>query len=349
LASGDEKLDTDQKIRRGVLRTLSNGMLVLICLAVIGGWASTGFYYLQLGESAVILRVGEYHRTVTREGWLWHWPEPLEYETVINTEGVRTQVFGSKDSESTQRHHEEGDSLTDEFVNFIQTADSNIVNVSYEIQYTILDAFSYRYGMAEPEEILFEVTESSVRQIIGGKSVDEVLYRNRYEIEVEAQRLLEQTLASYFSREGREPPFSIDKLNLQTVQPPAAVRPAFEDVVAAQQDENRSLLLATGDSREIIERSHAEAAELHERSAAYRETKVLESRGEAARFTALLAEYQRAPEVTRERLYLEAMEDVLPNVEKMVVDPNTASVVPLLSIPRGRIAPPRAPGEGEGQ
>lgn len=334
MASGDEKLDTDQKIRKGVVRTLSNTMLVLLSLAVIVGWGGTGFYHLDLGESAIILRFGEFHRTVQREGWGWHWPEPLEYETIVNTEGVRTQTFGTRKSESTQRHHDDGDSLSDEFVNFIQTADSNIVNVSYELQYTIKDAFSYYFGMADPELILFEATESSVRQIIGGRIVDEVLYRNRYDIEVEAQKLLEKTIASYFAREGKEPPFSIDKLNLQTVQPPAAVRPAFEDVVAAQQDEERSLLQAKGDSREIVERSRAEAAELHESSSAYRDAKVLESRGESARFVALLEEYHRAPIVTRQRLYLETMEQVLPHVEKMVVEPDAASVVPLLSLPR---------------
>jgi membrane protease subunit HflK len=336
LAGDDDKLDTDQKIKRGVVRTISNGMLVLISLAVIGSWASTGFYNLALGESAVILRVGEYHRTVTREGLLWHWPEPLEYETIVNTEGVRTQTFGTNKTATPESAEVEERAFADEFVNFIQTADSNIVNVSYELQYTIQDAFSYRFGMAEPERILYEAAESSVRQVIGGKTVDEVLYRNRYDIEVETERLLEQTLAAYFAREGKEPPFSIDKVNLQTVQAPAAVRPAFEDVNSAQQDEERLLLQATGDSREIVERARAEAAELHEQSAAYREAKVLESRGEAARFVALVEEYHRAPQVTRRRLYLETMEEILPTVEMMVVEPDTVNVMPLLSVPRGR-------------
>ena len=335
--SEDEQLDTDQRIRRGSVRTLGNVVLALISVAVIGGWISTGVYSLELGEEAIILRLGEHHRTVVREGLNWHWPEPLEYDTRVNTRGLRTETFGIRKSDAPPAEGEAPEGK------LIQTADRNIVSVSFELQYTIDDPYSYVYGLAHPRRTLYEATQAALREVIGGRNIDAVLFQRRHEIELQAQTILEETLQSYIAqRGGGQPAFEIDKLNLQTVHPPGEVRAAFEDVVAAQQDEIRSVSQATGDSREIIERAGAEAAELRERSLAYKESLILESSGDAQRFEALLAEYLQAPEVTRRRLYLETMEEILPAVDKMIVEPDAVNVMPFM-----RMAPPAvsaAPG-----
>jgi membrane protease subunit HflK len=350
LASGDEeKQGTDAKIKRGVVRTMTNGLLLVISLAVIFGWLYTGLFHLELGEEAIILRLGEHHRTVSREGWNWHWPEPLEYDTPVNTQGLRTEEFGIPKSRVAQVDPESGE-LGDEGA-FIQTADSNIVNVSFELQYTVEDAYSFVYELARPRDILYEATQAAVREVIGRQKVDEVLFRKRHEIEVQAREILEETLSGYAKVGNGRNAFAIDKINLQTVHPPSPVRAAFEDVVAAQQDEERSVSRATGDAREILERARAKASELHEGSEAYKEAKILESRGEAQRFEALLIEYQRAPDVTRRRLYLETMEVVMPQVEKMIVEPDTVGVMPFLqsSAARGRppaVSAPPAPVQG---
>ncbi len=330
---GARDAETDQRIRRGVGRTLGSWLLGIVSFAVICGWLSTGFYYLELGEAAIILQLGKYNRTEHREGWNWHWPEPLEYETSVNTEGLRTEEFGMSHGKPPAID-EDGRPAGGEgsFANFIQTADSNIVSVSFELQYTVENPYSFVYGMAQPKQILRESTQAAVREVIGRKAVDEVLFRNRHEIEVDAQRIVEETLNSYFEPDGRHSPFAIDKINLQTVHPPAQVRAAFEDVVAAQQDETRAVSVARGDTREILERSEAQAAELREGSEAYRESKILESKGRATRFEALLAEYRRAPDVMRRRLYLETMEEILPEVEKLIVEPDTVNLLPLLPL-----------------
>jgi membrane protease subunit HflK len=335
--SDGEDHGTDQKIKRGAARTIGNGLLALISLGVIGGWVSTGFYSLGLGEEAIILRLGEHHRTVMREGLNWHWPEPLEYDTRVNTSGLRTEIFGIRNLDPAKKDGHVLEGI------LIQTADSNIVSVSFELQYTVDDPYSYVYGMARPRRTLYEATQAALREVIGGRKVDAVLFQRRQEIEAQAQVILEETLLSYVSERGGAAAFTIDRLNLQTVHPPDEVRAAFEDVVAAQQDEVRSVSKATGDSREIIERATAEASELHEGSQAYKESVILESRGTANRFEALLVEYNRAPVVTRQRLYLETMESIMPGVEKMIIEPDTVSVMPFVP---GRTPSVSAPPAG---
>ena len=295
-----------EKIKRGAARTVTNVVLGLVAVGVILGWVGTGFYKLDLGEEAIILRLGENFRTEHKEGWNWHWPEPLEYDKKVNTQGQRTEVFGIRrgDAEGGER---EG--------LLMQTADKNIVSVSFELQYTVSDAYSFEYGMLEPKMILFQAARSAVRQVVGGMTVDEVLIYRKQDVEKMAQTLLIKTLTSYFTAEGDAMAFQVEKINLQEVNPPESVRAAFSEVAAAQQDEERFINQARGQKAEILERSRAEAAELREGSEAYKEAKVLEARGQGQRFSALLAEYQRAPEVTRRRLYIETMEQVLPGVE----------------------------------
>ncbi len=365
-----EGSDTPQRIRRGAARAVTNGLLVLVTLGLIGGWLYTGLYRLELGEAAIIMYLGEFDRVERREGWNWHLPEPIEFDIAVNVSEIRSITFGledgnrpamSDDGAREARGREEGT-----FSRFIQTADNNIVSVSYELQYQVKNPYSFSFGMVEPDRILHDATQASLRQEIGGKAVDDVLNREKHKIELEAQTILQGIMSEYSAMIIREPdggeaspvdpefdersPFHIEKVNLQTVHPPAQVRGAFEDVKAAQQDEDREISRARGDAREIIERARAESAELEEGSQAYKQALVLESRGEAQRFSALVAEYKRAPMVTRRRLYLEAMEEVLARADKMVVDPGATSVIPIFADP-GRTglpavsAPPPAPSQ----
>jgi len=335
LAEPDEdSLDTDSRIRRGVLRTLTNGILLSVALAVIGGWIYTGFYRLELGEEAVIFTLGQHTRTVKHEGLNWHWPEPIEYGWPINTRGQRTVEFGTYTASNVARETEPEHAGPQSQGLFIQTSDKNIVAATFEVQYTLDDPFSYQFGMVNPEAILQEATQAAVREVMGGMVIDDVLLMRRREAQIQAKQILESTLAVYLANLSDASAFTIDKVNFLEVHPPLAVRAAFKEVEAARQDEERAVSAAEGDEREILERARARSSELRESSEAYKEAKILESAGEAARFEALLVEYQRAPEVTRRRLYLETMEVVMPNVEKMVVEPGTVSLMPLLPMQR---------------
>lgn len=339
MANPEDAARNGKQGRRNVARKLTDSVVVLAALAVIGGWLSTGFYQLELGEEAVILRLGQHDRTVKREGLNWHWPEPIEYDVPVNASGVRTHIFTGATSEKRSAEAEPEEGL------FIQTADKNIVSVTFDLQYTIDDAYAFVFTMAQPQSVLYESAQAAVRKVIGGMLVDDVLIMRKNEIEVEARKSLIATLTDYAEDAGGAMAFSIDKISLLDVQPPSAVKAAFQEVSSAGQDAERSISGSKGDAQEILERARAEATELREGSEGYKEAKILEARGEAARFVSLYDEYARAPEVTRRRLYLETMEAVLPNVEKIIIERDTMGVMPLLqSVRAPAVAPPKRTG-----
>ena len=322
-------------------RTIVNTLLFIASLAVLFGWAWQGVYQLEPGESAVILRLGIYDRTQSIEGLGWHLPPPLEFHEVVNTSELRTQSFGAQPTHSTPGvpvDAEEQAIARGIKRDAVQTGDGNIINVAYELQYKVGDAYAYRFAMAEPNDILHDATEAAMRTVIGKKTIDAVLSQDRNEIEREAEALLESMLRSYLADVGHEPAFEIGRLNLEKPQAPAAVREAFADVVSAGQDEKRSSLEASGDAQEILEQARSEVAEIVEQAEAFKRSRIIEARGEATRFVALLVEYRKAPEVTRRRLYLETMEEILPGIEKMIVEPNTVNMLPIL--PLRNQAPP---------
>jgi membrane protease subunit HflK len=333
--SGDPSPSAAERAGRGLTRTIMNTLLLVASLAVLGGWAFQGFYQLAPGESAVILRLGAYDRTREIEGLGWHWPPPLESREVVNTRELRTESFGTQQTLSTPGvpvDDEEAQIAEQMKRDAVQTGDGNILNVAYELQYKIGDAYGYRFAMAEPGAILHDATAAAMRTVIGKKTIDSVLSQDRNEIEREAENLLESMLGSYLGAVGHNPAFEVGRINLEKPQAPEAVREAFADVVSAGQDEKRSALEAAGDAQEILERARSEVAELHEQAEAFRAAKIIEAQGEATRFEALLVEYQLAPAVTRTRLYLETMEEILPGVEKLVVEPNTVNMLPMLPL-----------------
>jgi modulator of FtsH protease HflK len=335
----EEPLTTDERVRRSVARTLGTWSVVVVSLAVIVGWAATGFYTLQPDEAAVILRLGAFDRTVQEPGWHWLLPPPFETKAIVNYTQVRREKFGLVPGESPRPGEE-----TATAESAIQTGDSNIVNLSYEVQYRLKDPYSYVYGMAEPEATLRDAAQAAVRQVVGKGSIDDVLAEGRGQVQRETRRILQTTMDSYFADQPRhEGPFEIESVNLLVVQPPAEVQAAFDDVVAARQDQARSLSQARGDAREIVERANGEAIEVRQAADAYKQSQIFEASGRAQRFEALLAEYRRAPDVTRQRLYLETMESVLPGVEKVIVEPGTVQLMPLLPLgPSFRAPPPVA-------
>lgn len=336
-----------ERADRGVTRMLFDGLLLFASLAVLLGWGWQGLFKLDRGESAVILRLGAHHRTRAIEGWWAHLPPPLESHVIVDTGRLRTEAFGENPTRSTPgtpSDREEGavaNALTREA---IQTADHNVVHVSYELQYTIGDAHAWAFSMADPAAVLHDAAEASLRSVIGKRDIDAVLSQDRDAIEREAEAELGRLLARYAGAVGQAPAISVERINLEKPQAPEQVREAFADVVSAGQDEKRATLTAKGDASEIMERARSEAAEIRERADAYRAAKIIEARGEAARFDALLVEYRAAPEVTRRRLYLETMESILPGLDKTIAE---AGELNLWTRPPGSVATPEA-GEGNG-
>jgi membrane protease subunit HflK len=316
----DENLSTDEKVQRSVARTLGNGLLALALLALLGGWASLGAFTLAPGQAAVLLLFGDHLDTLTQEGFHLVLPPPIVTREIVNVAEVRNEDFGlagRKKGEPVdpKRVHEAT----------MQTSDNNIVLVSFAVQYRIKDAYAARFQIAEPVSVVRDAAQAAMRQVVGGMTVDGVLRERRAELTADASSLLQDIL-----------------VELADVQPPDAVRAAFDDVVAATQDASRAVNEAEGYRNEVLPDARAQAAELGEQAKGYREAKIAEATGQAQRFRSLVAEYEKAPDVTRKRLYLETMEKVLPSVEKVIVEPGTASVLPYL--PLGRAGGPAAGG-----
>ncbi len=327
MARDDEESSVDARVNRSVRRFLTILVLMLVLLAASAGWAYTGFpgagylgfYQLKPGQSAIILRLGAYSQTEPRPGLRWHLPAPFESHDIVNVSEIMRLEFGIRGDDSVA----DEDAIHE---SSMQTGDNSIVDLGFVLQYRIGDAFESRYSVAEIVSTLRDAAQAAVREIVGRMTVDGVLTERRGEVEIESERLLQDIVDSYAM--GIE----VMQIELQQVQPPEAVRAAFDDVVAAAQDANLAINQARGYENEVLPHARAEAIELTESAHAYRDAKIAESRGEAERFSALLAAYQVAPEVTRKRLYLETMEAVLPNVEKIIIEPGAASVLPHLSL-----------------
>ncbi len=328
--AGGGELPPDEAVRRSVARTVGTLLVLAISLAILGAWASLGYYSLQPGEHAIIFRLGRYVRTEARSGPHLHLPPPIGSHEIVSAESVQQEHFGFQ-GDVEEPGPEELHEAT------MQTSDNNIVLVGFAVQYKVKDAFESRYRVASPRATLRDAAQAAVRQVVARHSVDGVLSEKRGQIEVESRDLLQSILDRYHAG------LDVLGVELQRVQPPDAVRDAFDDVIAAIQDRNRAVNEAQGYANEVLPRARAEAQELLQRARGYKEARVAEATGEARRFEALLAEYAKAPEVTRTRLYLEALEDVLGPVEKVLVDPEIRGIVPYLPLaPRG----PRAQAAG---
>jgi membrane protease subunit HflK len=329
MARDVDSLPPPATVRRQVGRTVANIFVVVVSVAVLAAWAYFGFYQIEPGQHAVILRFGLYARTVTEPGLKWHLPPPIESHELVNVGSIEKEQFGFP---STGAAGEE-----QRLEGTVQTKDNNLAHVGFVVQYKIKNAFFSRYRVANPRDTLRDTAQAALREVIGRTSIDGVLSERRGAVEQETQDLLQKTLDRY------ETGLLIDGVQLQEVQPPPEVQAAFDDVIGASQDRNRSINEAQGYANEVLPRARAESVELREAAQGFRDAKVAEAQGAATRFTALLDEYRKAPEVTRKRLYLETMEEVLPDVEKVIIEPGTTNVLPYL--PLGRAAEGRGGAE----
>jgi membrane protease subunit HflK len=325
----------EEQVRRSVRRTLANVITLVVCLALLGGWTLLGLYKLKTGQAAVILRFGRYSRTVTEPGLRLHLPPPLESHEIVNIASIESEEFGVRPGETREPSGEEALEAA------VQTSDNNIVNLGFVVQYKVKDAFASRYRVADPRSTLRDAAQAAMREVVGRTTVDGVLTEKRGDVASEIRDVLQGILDRY------ESGLDVLAVQLQEVQSPGPVRDAFDDVLAAGQDKTRAVNEAEGYANEVLPKARGRAAELAAEADAYRQSRVAEATGESQRFTALLAEYRKAPDVTRKRLYIETMEAVLPQVQKVIVEPGTA--VPWLPIGRGEsgalppLAAPAAP------
>lgn len=331
MARGDEKLSTEDRVKGSVRRTLTNLAVVLVVLGVAGVWGSFGAFTLKPGEAAVLLLFGKHYDTITQDGFHLSIPPPLMERFILTFEKEQLQDFGFSGPEGPDT------SLDDLLEATMQTSGNNIVRLSFALQYKIKDPFLARFRLAQPESVLRDAAQAAMREVVGRMEVDGVLREQRGLVASEAERLLQDILDSYDSG------IVVTGIQLQNVQPPGPVRESFDDVVRAIQDGSRLVNEAEGYRNEVIPQAQAQAAEMRAEAGAYRDSKIAESTGEATRFSAIAVEWRKAPDVTRKRLYLETMEAVLPEVDKVIIEPGTTQVLPYLPLGRDRAPAPAQP------
>ena len=338
MARGDDKLSTEDRVKGSVRRTFTSFAVALVVLGVAGVWGSFGAFTLKPGEAAVLLLFGKHYRTITQDGLHLSIPPPLMKRFILTFEKEQLQDFGFSGVEGSDTSSEDLMEAT------MQTSGNNIVRLSFALQYKIKDPFLARFRLAQPEGVLRDAAQAAMREVVGRMEVEGVLREQRGLVASEAERLLQEILDSYDSG------IVVTGIQLQNVQPPGPVRASFDDVVRAIQDGSRLVNEAEGYRNEVIPQAQAQAAEMRAEAGAYRDSKIAEATGEATRFSAIAVEWRKAPEVTRKRLYLETMEAVLPEVDKVIIEPGTTQVLPYLPLGHDRapaqprpVAPAPAP------
>jgi membrane protease subunit HflK len=313
--------------------------IVLVLLVLVLAFSS--FYTVDPEEAGVVLRLGRFV-DITAPGL--HWKIPLGVDRVIKVPVERQlkQEFGFRTAEAGVRTQYDPRVLPDE--SLMLTGDLNVADVEWVVQYRIVDPRRFLFRVRNPEETLRMLSEAVMRQTVGDRTVNEVLTVGRQEIATLVEQKLQELLEQY------ETGLHVEQIVLQNVTPPDPVRPSFNEVNQAEQEREQKVNAAQSEYNLVIPRARGEALQTIAQAEGYALERVNRAEGDAARFTAVFEEYQRAPEVTRRRLYLETLGEVLPQAgQRVVVDEDARSVLPLLNLGGGAgVARPAPAGAGQG-
>ena len=309
----------------GVLAFLVFGLL-LVALVV---WLGSGFYTVQPGEQAAIRMFGEFTDTKD-EGLHWWWPSPIGARDIVRVDEVRRLELGVR---GDTPNLEESLMITgdpDEAGNPGEAP--NIVDVQLTVQYNIKDLELFLYRAVDPAGVTIkDAAETSLRQVVGSRPIDDVLTDKKEEVQEETRLLLQGLLDDYATG------INVTEVKLANVFAPEQVKDAFDDVVRAKEDKARIINLADAYKEDILPRARGDAARLLQDAEAFRQQRIALSTGESEYFLAILNEFRKAPDVTRQRLYLEAMEEILPGIQKIIGDPGRIILSP--SGDSGQIVP----------
>lgn len=306
-----------ERIRNALKRLRFGGggglALIVIGLFVVAAliWLGTGFYTVQPGEQAALRLFGEYSSD-REEGLHWWWPSPIGARDVVNVQQIRKLEIGVRGDTPVLQ---ESLMITGDPDEQGQPGEApNIVDVQLLVQYDIKDVRLFLYEAVDPDGgTIKDATETALRQVVGSRPIDDVLTDKKEEIQAETKLLLQQLLDDY------ETGIRVTEVKLLSVFAPIQVQDAFDDVVRAKEDKARIINLADAYKEDILPRARGEAARLTESAEAFKQEKVALAEGQAQRFVVILEEYKKAPGITRQRLFLEAMEEMLPGITKFIV------------------------------
>jgi membrane protease subunit HflK len=279
------------------------GGMGLIAAIVVLIWVGSGFYIVDASQRGVVLRFGKLIET-TQPGPRWHLPFPIETVEIVNLSQVRTVEVGYRDNVKNKMIKE----------SLMLTDDENIIDIQFAVQYYLKDPADYLFNNRMPDENVRQAAETAIREVVGKNKMDFVLYEGREQVAASATKLIQEILDRYKSG------ILISKLTMQNAQPPEQVQAAFDDAVKAGQDRERQKNEGQAYANDVIPRASGAAARLIQESQGYKQSVIANAEGDVSRFKQILVEYEKAPAVTRERMYLDMMQQVMGNVSKVMVD-----------------------------
>ncbi len=291
--------------------------IVPIIITVIGIWLATGFYIVDEGWRGVVLQFGK-HVDTTEPGPHWHIPFPIETVEKVNLQNVREIAVGYRS--------EGGKELRE---SLMLTSDENIIDLQFAVQYDLKSVEDFRFKNRSTEDSVRGVAETVMREVVGKNKMDFALYEGKAEIAAQTKELMQAVLDRYKSG------INVINVTMQNAQPPEQVQAAFEDAIKAQQDLDRQRNEGQAYANDVIPKARGQAARLREEAAGYKLRVESEARGDASRFEEVLAQYAKAPEVTKQRIYMEAQEQVMENATKVIVNQNNGAS--LLNLPLDKL------------
>ena len=306
------------------LARFGGGAGILIGLIVLV-WLASGFYIVYASQRGIVLRFGKYLEE-TQPGPRWHLPYPVETAQVVSVSQVRTVEIGYRNTVKSKVPKE----------SLMLTDDENIVDIQFAVQYLLKDPKDYLFNNRFPDESVLQAAETAIREIVGKSTMDFVLYEGRAQVTASAQKLMQEILDRY------QTGISISKVTMQNAQPPEQVQAAFDDAVKASQDRERQKNEGQAYANDVIPRARGAAARLNQEAEGYRQRVIERAEGDASRFRQIVAEYNKAPGVTRDRLYIEAIQEVMTNTSKVLVDQKGGNN--LLYLPLDKLMQMAAPG-----
>jgi membrane protease subunit HflK len=271
-------------------------------------WLASGSFIVQEGQTGVVTTFGKFSHT-TPAGFNWRWPYPFQADETVNVSQVRTVEIGYRSNAKNKMARE----------SLMLTEDENIIDIQFAVQYNLNNPVQWLYTNQNPEDTVRQVAETAVREIVGRSKMDFVLYEGRESVASDVKKVMQQILDRY--KIGA----SVTNVTMQGVQPPEQVQSAFDDAVKAGQDKERQKNEGQAYANDVIPKARGAASRLLQEAEAYRSQVTENAAGNAARFQSVLVEYQKAPGVTRDRMYLETMQQIFTSASKVMVDSKSGS------------------------
>ena len=329
-------VDLEDLVRQGQARLRqflpgggSRGTIILVLLVLVGLGIWTAYYTVPSDSVAVVQRFGKYLKEVP-PGLHFKLPLGIDAATIVPVKRQLKQEFGFSTPGANDPYQGAGSRDRKRETQMV-TGDLNAALVEWVVQYRISDPVKFLFEVREPSETLRYVSESVMREVVGDRTVDEVITIGRQEIETEALTGMQALSTKYAMG------ISIDQVQLKNINPPEPVQESFNEVNQAQQEKEKLINEARRDYNKVIPLAEGEKDQRIREADGYRLKRINEAEGDVARFSALLAEYGKAPEVTRRRIYIETLQDVLPGIRsKVIVDEQARSILPLLNLDNGK-------------